>query len=408
MRRQERRGEPEAGAPRRSAIWGLRGFYFFNFGALGALFPFLPLLLSSRGLAPAEVTRIMAVIPLFNLVVPPLWGAAADGLKARLPALRLACLGSFGATLALAPEAGFWGSIGAVALMSFFRAPLTSLGDAAAYEVLGGRKVDFSTVRVWGSIGFALWVMLPGLVEGPRQNLTVVVSTAAIFLLAGASTLTLPAPTMRRERRVLAQVGRILRRPAVVLFLIASAVYYSGHAAYDACFSLHLRALGMSDQFIGLAWSVGVIGEIGLMLLAPRFIHRVRSSALLTGCAVAAALRWGLLSLLTQPSALLAVQLLHAVTFGLWYLSLVKFAQERAPDHLRASLQSITLAAMGLGMVLGYLLGGEVLERSGGERLYQMAAAAAAVAVLLYGATLFFQRREGSEPSVDDLGASHS
>jgi predicted MFS family arabinose efflux permease len=135
---------------------------------------------------------------------------------------------------------------------------------------------------------------------------------------------------------------------------------------------------------VGLAWSVGVIAEIGVMIFAPRFIGRLRSSVFLCICAAVATARWALLAHLSSRAGILALQPLHGITFGLWYLSMVRFVQTRAPDQLRTSLQSMALSAMGLGMVTGYLGGGLVLERLGGTWLYRLAAAAAGAALAVY------------------------
>ena len=113
-------------------------------------------------------------------------------------------------------------------------------------------------------------------------------------------------------------------------------------------------------------------------------------------CAFAAALRWTLLSQVSESWALVMIQSLHGITFGLWYLSIVKYIQTRAPEHLRASLQSVSMACMGLGMTTGYLAGGELFLLHGGETLYKAAAGAALAAALMYG--LSFRRRRASSP----------
>ena len=225
----------------------------------------------------------------------------------------------------------------------------------------------------------------------------------AVFFLAALSILSLRAPAMGREPRVFAQTLGILRRPRVFLFLAASAVYYSAHAAYDSCFSLHLRRLGETDAFVGVAWAVGVAAEIVFMLAAPRFMGKRDSGALLTLCAAVAATRWALLSWGTSQAALLASQTLHAITFGLWYLSLVKFAQEQAPDHLRTSLQSFAYAFMGVGMVTGFLAGGQALEHLDGFALFRYGAATAGGALTLYALSyLFHQRARRRDATIDE------
>jgi MFS family permease len=366
----------------------LRAFYFFSFGALGALFPYLPLLLSARGLDAAQISWVMVLTPAANLVVPPLWGALADVLNARLMLLRAASLGCAGAVLLLLPawrpDMVLWGSLFAVGVLSFFRAPLTSLADAAVFSALGGRRASFSLVRVWGSGGFLLCVLTLGLLKGSLNPPLLLGATSGIYLAASLSLLPMRKPPYLRERGVVRQTLGILAHTPMVLFLAGSACYYMGHATYDAYFSLHARALGHGDDLIGMAWAVGVGVEVFVMLLAPRVMGRLRSGTLLTFCAAVAGIRWLLLSMVTARVGLLLLQSLHGVTFGLWYLSLVQFIQNRAPERLRTSLQSATLSAMGLGMVTGYLGGGALMKGWGGRRLYQAAACCASGAVPLY------------------------
>jgi hypothetical protein len=125
--------------------------------------------------------------------------------------------------------------------------------------------------------------------------------------------------------------------------------------------------------------------EILVMLAAPSLLPRFRPSRLLTVCGVVAAGRWWSLSRITARVPLVALQALHGVTFGLWYLSLVSYVQDRAPERLRASFQAVAQATMGLGTVAGYLGGGRIFERAGGATLYRCSTLAALAATLLYG-----------------------
>ena len=367
-----------------NSLLPMRVFYFFSFGALGAFFPFLPLLLEDRGLSAAEISWIMALLPITGLFVPPLWGSLADALQARVPLLRLASVACAGAILLLLPRWGFWGHFVTVGVLCAFRSPIISLADAVTCSALGGEGLTFGRVRVWGSVGFAFFVWLLGRVHGSTHPQLLLWSTCAIYLLSAAATLPLRRRPVERVRGLLGQARGVMLQPGMALYLLANAVYYSGHATFDAFFSLHARALGFADPFIGLAWTTGVGVEIVVMLLAPTLLHRVRAVHLLALCALAAVGRWTALSLITSGPPLLASQALHGLTFGLWYLSMVRFIQARVPERLRASLQSVTMAFMGLGMTTGYLVGGQLLHRFGGHALYRHAAYAAAAAMVLY------------------------
>jgi MFS transporter, PPP family, 3-phenylpropionic acid transporter len=391
----------------------LGAFYFFSFGGLGALFPFLPLLLSSRGLSPSRISLVMVLVPAANIVMPPLWGSLADALRARVQLLRIATFGTAASVLLLLPDGGFAGSFAALAAFSTFRSPLTALADTTTCVALSGQNERFGRVRAWGSVGFGLFVLLPGLLGGSAHPRPLLLATAAIYLASAFATLGLEAPPPRRERGILRATLVEARRPEMVLVLAASAVYYLGHALYDAYFSLHARSLGLDDGFIGLLWSVGTGAEVVVMLLVPGVLARRggaavaggrgdRSTALLIVAGCAAVLRWALLSWIGSGAALLAQQPLHGLTYGAWYLSLIQFVQSRAPERLRTSLQSLVWATLGVGTVAGYLVGGQLLERGRGELLYRTAAVAAAASLGLYIALARHERaRSRSHPQVE-------
>jgi PPP family 3-phenylpropionic acid transporter len=376
-----------------AALPTLRGFYFLSFAAMGALFPFLTLLLEGRGLGPREIAWVMVVMPVGGLLVPPLWGVLADALRARLPLLRLACLGSGLVMLLFLPRWSVAGWVAVMALFTVFRSPIVALTDAMAVDALGG-ELGFSRIRLWGSAGFAVAALGLGLLDASSRPSLLVLATAAIYLLAVLSTWPLRAPPLRREHAVVRRLGAALAEPRFALFLLGNALHYLAHSTYDAYFGLHARRLGFGDGLVGAAWAVGVTAEIGVFAVGPWLLARVSSTTLLCIAATGAAVRWLLLSLTVSAVGLVALQSMHGLSFGLWLLSVVSFVQAGAPRELRTSLQSAAYSCLGLGTIGGYLGGGYLLARYGGSVLFQLAAAAAGAGLLCYlGTTLLPARR---------------
>lgn len=368
----------------RRELFAVRAFYFLTYGGLGALFPFLPLLLEARGLSPSRISHVLVVVPVMNLFVPPAWGLLADGLQARVGLLRIACIGSGLAVLALLPARSVAAAIGALALLTVFRAPLSSLADSIVWKPDRPGGTAYSLVRVWGSVGFAVASVAVGKLAAVCSADVAIHATGVLYLLAAVTTFGFSAGRPEPGQPVLRHIGEILKRPAVLAFLAAGAAYYVAHGAYDSFFSLHLRRIGFADDFIGVAWGAGVLVEIAMMLVSPWVFRRWSNSAILAGCSVFAIARWLLLSRVTSPAAILATQAFHGVTFGLWYLALVDRVQRDAPEHLRTSLQSVTMAALALGMVGGYLVGGATLRPQGASLTFLVAAGASSAALLLY------------------------
>ncbi len=373
--------------------WVYRLHYFFAFGALGALFPFLPLLLDERGLSPRQIGWIMVAIPVTNIALPPAWGALADAARARVRILGLATAGCALTVLALAPEWGFIGSAVALAVYCVFRAPLSSLADAVTHSALGPQGDRFSRIRVWGSVGFALFALVVGWLGGSQHPVRLILVTSVIYL--GATVVTFPMgrsqPSYRRAAP--GAVKKLLADGPMVVFLLASACYYAGQGCYDALFGLYARSLGYSDRFVGFAWTIGVTVEVLVMLVAPPLLRRSRASVLLALCGFTAAIRWALLSWFESAVALALVQVLHGVTFGLWYLSLVRFVQTRAPEPIRATAQSVAMAAVACGMTFAYVVGSTLFEMIDGKAVYVMASAMATIAGLLYVLVFRLTRR---------------
>jgi PPP family 3-phenylpropionic acid transporter len=349
-------------------------------------------MLERRGLGSAQIAQVMVIMPIAGLLVPALWGALADALRARLWLLRIASLACGMAVLLFLIGNSLWWAVVAMACLAFFRAPIVSLADAATYDAMGGSDPDFSKVRIFGSIGFASLAFIVGKLAGSAHAVIPIGVAAAAFVLSTLATLPIKTPRVQHQRGVLKASFAVLRHPSMLMFLLASMLYYTGHSTFDAYFGIHARQLGFDDGFVGTAWGIGVGVEVLVMLLAPRFMHRVSPGYLLVPCALVAALRWFLIAQCQTAGALAATQALHGITFGVWYLSLVRFVQTRAPAPLRTTLQSATMTCIGLGMVNGYLGGGLILGSLGAQRLYMYATGFALLAAFVYAAALLLTR----------------
>ncbi len=380
-------------AAERAARIRLAAFYFFAFGGLGGMLPFLPIVLRDRGFDSYAISAVMLLLPLSNLFAPPLWGLLADAFNARVAAIRATGIGCAVGALLLIPDAGLPFAILGMATYCFFRAPIIPLADSATYAALGARSDHYARIRVWGSAGFVVVSGIVGYVEATKTPVLMFGITAAAYACATIAALGLVAPPPERRPGVLRKAVRAVRGTTLPALFLGSAFYYVGHGAYDVYFGLHARALGHSDAFVGLAWDVGVTCEIGLMLIAPRLLARRSGASLLVVGAAASIVRWGALSIAESAPAILAAQTLHALTFGLWYVSLVKFVQGKAPDALRSSVQGLAQASMAIGMMGGYLGGAELNERLGGAAVFQLATAAAFVAMIVYVYLVFADRR---------------
>ncbi len=359
-------------------------YYFSFFGALGIFLPYFSLWLVAHGLTPSQATRVVSLVPLSSLVVPPLVGLVADARHARGWLLRL---GSVATALAFL---GFFvarshGSVWLVtALFCAFRAPLTSLIDATTLSHVRHHGGSYGRIRLWGSLGFLVATVSAGAAIEAR-GVGVVVPLGAWSLAVGAAvSFALPASPPSERPGVVGAWLHMLASADTLLFLVAVALAYMATAAYDSAFSLHLQRLGFGGRFIGGAWAAGVVGEIALMAASRGIVARVGAPRLLALSIAVAAVRWTLLAVVRAPVLILCLQPLHGITFGLFWIAGVTVARDRGHAAPTAA-QGLFSAALGVGSLVGMNVAGVLFERGGGRLLYASAGAVAAVGAVAAG-----------------------
>ena len=377
----------------------LRLYYLTVYLGLGAVLPLLALSMQSRGFRPSQYAWLMATLPLSRLLAPPLWGALADKWIGTALLLRVNTLISAFAMAALSQKLSFGLTVLAFVTWALFSSSLMPLAEAGTYRLLGARSTSFAHVRVFGSLGFAISALIVGVLGAGHDLGAAFWGGAAGYLAAGFVSARIPKGQVLKAPPILPAVLKLAKRREVLLLWLGTTLYYVAHGAYDVYYGPHIRTIaGVSDRTVSLAWAVGVIAEIIVILFVPRLLGGRFSQHLLVLCAVASALRWWFLAHATSLTVVWLLQPWHAVTFGVWYVVFVHENQQHAPVELRATVQGLAAACLGLGMISATLVGGYVFEHFGGRVLFVCASVSAALSGLLYAL-----RAYGRETATTDL-----
>jgi PPP family 3-phenylpropionic acid transporter len=110
-------------------------------------------------------------------------------------------------------------------------------------------------------------------------------------------------------------------------------------------------------------WGVGVVAEVVLFIYAGRVLQRVGAIAMMGIGAAGSVVRWGLMAMDPSFGVLIALQLLHGLSFGATHLGTVHAIQERVRPDQAASAQALHSALssgilMGLAMMVSGVLYG--------------------------------------------------
>lgn len=364
---------------------GFAAYYVASYAVLGVYMLFFPGWLEREaGFTADEVAFVLAGQTIARTFAGPFLSHRVDrtgDARAMLILLSTASLGAFalfGVSHTLA-----WCWLAAFAFGSVC-SPMYPILDAAAMQTAGAAGFSFGRLRMVGSLAFLVVILAVGAVLDAFGGALVF---AILLGCLGATVATsLLLATRCRAREAAAVVHEpwwsLLRSPQLVLVLAAAALIQGSHAAYYNLSKLHWSHHEVGNTVAAVVWAEGILAEIAMFWLAPRFAHWRPTTLLIAGGA-AAVVRWCVVASTTSPVWLLATAWLHALTFAGTYLGSLRALEKRVPEHQRATAQGLLGASSsGLGMIVGGLVGGFVYRRFEGFAFFTMAAFAGLGALL--------------------------
>jgi MFS transporter, PPP family, 3-phenylpropionic acid transporter len=380
---------------RRFARW-LSLFYGTTFGLGGTYLPFFPVWLKAIGIDPSWIGMIAAAPAVTRFTVLPF----ITGFAERHRAVRGVMIAT-----AFATACGFL-VIGTqhapllvfllFALTASVWTPMVPLTDAYALRGVARYGLDYGPLRLWGSVAFILGALACGLlvdIIAARHLIWVIGGMAAIGAMMGLGLQPLDQP--KTAPSALHGSRALLRDAGFCAIILASALIQGSHAAYYAFSSISWQIAGLSGLTIAGLWALGVIAEIVVFALSPRFT--LAPSILVVIGALSAVARWTLTAQ-QPPIALLAlIQLSHGLTFGLTQVGIMSLLVHRVPGHVMARGQGYLAACSGIVSASASVLSGAVYARYGQGVYYVMAAMALSGAVVMWLA----RHRLADHPSSD-------
>lgn len=365
--------------------WRLSGFYLFYFASLGALLPYWGLYLKSLGYDITAIGNLMAIIMATKIISPNIWGWIADHTGRRMAIVRL---GSLCAALAFGGvffQDGFiWLAI-VMMLFSFFWNAALPQFEATTFYHLGEQIHRYSSVRLWGSIGFiaAVWG-LGSLMQGQGIQLLPWI-LLGLFTAIWINSLLVPEEAAGHLSLDHSPLRKILSQPHVVGLLLVCFLLQAGHGPYYTFYSIHMKAHGYSLSLIGGLWAIGVIAEVGVFLLMHRLVPKFGLRNLLLASLLVAVVRWLLIGLFPEHFyIMLFAQILHAATFGVYHASAIQLIHSYFKGKHQGKGQALySSLSFGAGGALGSFYSGYVYDYFGALLMFVIAAVLSLLAFLI-------------------------
>lgn len=355
--------------------WRLSSFYFFYFASLGALIPYWSLYLKSLDFDAQAIGALIAIIPATKIFAPYLWGWIADHTRRPMAIIRLANVLTVLAFAGIFFGNSFWWLALVLLMFSIFWNSSLPLFEATTLNHLGDEAHRYSGVRLWGSLGFILVVMLLGeLLQGEAiAHLPLVVT----LLLSGILLASLIVPESLSEyHEEHSPIIHVLRQPIVIAFLLVCFLMVFSHGPYYTFYSIYLEDHGYSRYMIGMLWAVGVMAEVIVFLLMHRLLPALGTRTLLLITLSLTALRWLLIGYFPDNLTILFfAQLFHAFSFGVFHAVGIALVHQYFKGRHQSRGQALYASlSFGAGGAVGSLASGLLWDRMPHAMLFTLAA----------------------------------
>jgi len=392
-------GSPPSELGQKRALFTMRVMYFLYFGALGGYWTYLNVYYKEIGLSGTQIGLVNTLSPLVSIFAATMWGLINDKLGRPRVVLRIALPGVVLACFALSLSRDFYLLILFSCLMSFFISAIIPLLDNTTLRLLGEHSDRYGQYRVSGSIGFILVSLVSGYVY-EMTGLHAIFYTymiAMALLLAAANFL--PDEPVHISGSVWSGLSAMMRQAPWVIFALSALLMWISNNGAMNFIGITVIELGGSESLIGVVWMASSLIEIPVMLTSARLLRRFGATRLIIMSLSVFTLRGALLAMMPAPEWAPWISSLGGLSFSLYWIASVKYANESAPEHLKSTAQSLLFSIMNLAGMVGSLNSGWLYDNMGFRGLFWVTALVAGAGLLLFLVGRFVLRQKPISPS---------
>ncbi|XP_054706565.1 major facilitator superfamily domain-containing protein 6-B-like [Uloborus diversus] len=265
-----------------------------------------------------------------------------------------------------------------------------SLSDTICYENLKSSATNYGHQRFFGAIGWGSFAILTGFLNSlanddlnrcytPGFYLMVVLSA---FLILNTHHIDMK---LSSHKIIDAKPKNLYVSKEFLCFEVC--ILASGMlTAYTSCYMIwYIENLGGSQLLGGFALSIQcLLGEALFMYFSESLISTFGHWNIVTASFLTFAVRYYGYYMLNNPWFILPLEVLHGITYGLFYSTMTSYAKEIAPAGSEATVQGIFSGTFqGLGTGFGSFVAGTSIDAYGGRISFLIAAIFSTLAALV-------------------------
>ena len=358
------------------------GMFYYSWGTFACI---ISVYLAGVGCSATEISLITSAAPLFAMVSQPVCGMFADKLKS--PKL----VGMICLLLCVLTGMIFAYSHNFIFLFLFngltqgFLNGTTALSDRLAT----GSKYPFGTIRIWGSICFAVACQVAGLVYD------FVSPTANYYIFAVGVGLTIfgfyhmndvkPLKKENEEKFTLKQMlTSLFKNKAFVLFIVIYILFQGPTSANSVYMPLLIKELGGTTAMVGTTLFLSTLFEIPAVLFSDQIIKRISYRNLMIFAGGLSVIRFAWYATCPPPSMIMYMFFFQGLTSIVFILVAVRIIIDIVDERFVNSAYGISsMLAKGFSALVFQMISGNLIDIIGGQQAYSIVYIVYAVVIAL-------------------------
>jgi nucleoside transporter len=300
--------------------------------------------------------------------------------------------------------------------------PTLALVNSVSFNQMTDPEKEFSTIRIWGTLGWiAAGLLISYFFHWDSQANTTAGLLKNTFLMAGIASFALgifsfalpktPPKVATGEKVNITQLLgldalKLLKDKNFLIFFLASILICIPLAFYYQNANLFLSKIGVDNPTGKM--TIGQVSEVIFLLFIPVFFKRFGFKKTILVGMLAWAVRYSFFAYgnAGELSFMLILGIaLHGICYDFFFVSGQIYTDSKAGDKFKSSAQGlITLATYGIGMLIGFMVAGQITEmyKVNGVENWQMIwiipAGIALIVFILFA--LFFNDKTKAETQV--------
>ncbi|MCL2285594.1 MAG: MFS transporter [Firmicutes bacterium] len=362
---------------------------------------YVTVFLQSIGFNPQQVGRIAALNSGIGIFSSPFWGMLSDKLRS-LKKVIIATLAIGGVLFALIPWVSGFNIAGVsilfllIPLTMFFRMPVMSLIDNWMLRNCRKEELNYGALRAYGALSFAIVALALGTVIVPRTGPAFIFYISLIFtippllliIFVKGSTDDQGVDKKRLTFKKM-QIGQLFKNYYLVTYILFTVVQRIPFQSAMIFLPFLIYDVGGNIEQLGIIMGIKALVEIPLMMLLKRLRKKFPLYVLIIVATGFFVLECVLLSFAASFNIVVVISVLHGIGNGLMIPSGSSYVFFLAPEHLKATAQTVLASMTAIAGILGGLVGGMLISLLDIQQFYFIIGIMLAVALGLFILSFF-------------------